>query len=228
VVPLSAVRCGKCLVNSVPRELLPDPPDSSGEQWTLIAGLGNPGRDYAAHRHNIGFQCIDALAQFHGIPLTRKRFKAIYGEGRIAESRVVLLKPQTFMNESGTSVVAASHWYRVPPERIVVIHDDLDLPFGRIRLRPGGSSGGHNGVQSIITELGSADFLRVRVGIGRPSRGDPIDYVLNPFDRDQAPYIPDICARVNEAIVALLSLGIKEAMNLYNGMEPVGPAAEAR
>jgi PTH1 family peptidyl-tRNA hydrolase len=105
-----------------------------------------------------------------------------------------------------------------------VIYDDLDLPFGRIRLRPGGSSGGHNGIRSIIGELGHESFPRIRVGIGRPDHGDPIDYVLNAFDRDQAPYVPDICTRVQAIVVTLLDQGIKEAMNLYNGLDSVRPA----
>jgi PTH1 family peptidyl-tRNA hydrolase len=192
----------------------------------MIAGLGNPGVDYAAHRHNIGFRCIDALAETHGIRLTKKRFKAVYGEGHIGNSRVILLKPQTFMNDSGASVVPASHWYKIPSERIIIVCDDLDLPFGRIRLRPGGGSGGHNGIRSIIAELGREDLPRVRVGIGRPQRGDPIDYVLSTFDRDQAPWLPDICARVNDILVTLLGQGIGDSMNTFNGLGSIVPDTE--
>lgn len=208
----------------MPRPFALTPAESSPSDWALIVGLGNPGVGYAAHRHNIGFRCVDALAAAHDIPVTKKRFKAVYGEGRIGSKRVILLKPQTFMNDSGASVSPASHYYKVPPEQIVVIYDDLDLPFGRIRLRPGGSSGGHNGIRSIIGELGHENFPRIRVGIGRPDHGDPIDYVLNEFDRDQAAYVPDICTRVQAIVVTLLDQGIKEAMNLYNGLDSVRPA----
>lgn len=199
-----------------------DPPS----EWSLVAGLGNPGADYAAHRHNIGFRCVDAIAESHGIALGKKRFKGLYGEGRVQDSRVVLLKPQTFMNDSGASVAPASRWYKVDPGQIIVIYDDLDLPFGRIRVRPGGGSGGHNGIRSVIRELGSERFARIRVGIGRPTQGDPVDYVLNAFDREQAPYIPDICARVNQIVITLLSEGVKEAMNMFNGLDSVRPGPE--
>jgi len=210
----------------VPRQTLLVPAAPGPSEWTLVAGLGNPGAQYAAHRHNIGFLCADALASAHGIALNRTRFKALCGEGRIAGARTVLLKPQTFMNDSGASVAPASRWYKIGPERVVVVYDDLDLPFGKIRLRPGGSSGGHNGIRSIIAELGRQDFARVRVGIGRPSQGDPVDYVLNAFDADQAPYLPDIFARVNELISTLLLYGMKEAMNRFNGLESVRPPVE--
>lgn len=210
----------------MPRQPYSQTTNCPSSQWTLVAGLGNPGADYAAHRHNIGFRCIDAIAERHGIALGKKRFKGLYGEGRVRESRVVLLKPQTFMNDSGSSVAPASRWYKVDPGQIIVIYDDLDLPFGRIRVRPGGGSGGHNGIRSIIRELGSEDFVRIRVGIGRPAQGDPVDYVLNAFDREQAPYIPDICARVNQIVTTLLSEGVKEAMNLFNGLDSVRPGSE--
>ena len=201
--------------------LTPSAPGPS--EWTLIVGLGNPGAKHASHRHNIGFRCVEAFASAHDVQLNRKKFKAHYGEGRVGEARLVLLEPQTYMNDSGAAVAPASHWYKIPPERILVVYDDLDLPFGRIRLRPGGSSGGHNGIRSIIAELGHQDFPRLRVGIGRPAQGDPIDYVLNAFDAEQEPFVPDICARVNQIIETMLARGIKEAMNLYNGLDSVRP-----
>lgn len=194
-------------------------PSTEEGEWILIVGLGNPGSEYAGHRHNIGFRCIDHLAGQHAIALNKKRFKAEYGEGWLCGRRVVLAKPQTFMNDSGAAVAPLERWYKVPPERILVIHDDLDLPFGRIRIRPGGGSGGHNGIKSIIAALGTQAFPRIRVGIGRPQRGDPVDYVLNDFDREQAPFVPEICAQVARAIEAFLTHGIHEAMNLYNGQK---------
>lgn len=193
------------------------PPDGERTEWVLIVGLGNPGAEYAAHRHNIGFRCVDHLAQRHGLALNKRRFKAEYGEGRIGDARVILAKPQTFMNDSGAAVAPLSRWYKIPPERILVIYDDLDLPFGRIRVRPGGGSGGHNGIKSIIASLGTQEFPRIRVGIGRPQRGDPVDYVLNNFDQEQEPLVPDLCERVAQAVETFLTRGIREAMNVHNG-----------
>jgi len=184
----------------------------------LIVGLGNPGPRYERNRHNIGFQCLDRLASEHHISVTRKRFRALVGEGQIAGRRAVLLKPQTFMNDSGLAVAPAVRWYNIPPERILVIYDDLDLPLGKLRLRPGGSSGGHHGIESIIAELGSPDFIRARVGIGRPERGDPVDYVLGDFGAEQEPVIEETRHLVARAVVSVLEEGIDAAMNRYNGM----------
>ncbi|NLD73342.1 MAG: aminoacyl-tRNA hydrolase [Chloroflexi bacterium] len=186
----------------------------------LIVGLGNPERRYAANRHNIGFQCVDVLAERHDIAVTRKRFNALLGEGRIGGERVALLKPQTFMNDSGRAVAPARRWYKASPERILVIYDDLDLPLGKLRIRQGGSSGGHHGINSIIESLGSADFVRLRVGIGRPprGRGDPVDYVLNDFGPDQVPVIEETRERVAEAVGVILAQGVTQAMNDYNGL----------
>jgi len=186
----------------------------------LVVGLGNPGRRYAANRHNIGFQCVDLLAEKHGISLGRKRFKALVGEGRIDGVRVILLEPQTFMNESGLAVAPASRWYRIPPERILVIYDDLDLPAGRLRIREGGSSGGHHGIESIIQELGSDAFVRLRVGIGRPLRGqgDPVDYVLEDFNGEQCSAMAAAREHVAEAVRIILTEGVAQAMNTYNGL----------
>ena len=193
-------------------------------QWILIVGLGNPGAEYADHRHNIGFRCVDHLAQQHGLTLNKRRFKAIFGEGRLDGERVILAQPQTFMNDSGSAVAPLSRWYKIPPEQILVIYDDLDLPFGRIRVRPGGGSGGHNGIKSIIASLGTQGFPRIRVGIGRPRHGDPVDYVLNAFDRDQAPFVPDLCDRVAQAVETFIAEGVREAMNVHNGPDqlPLG------
>ncbi len=209
------------MVQDLLRRLKPSSPPGDGLDWTLVVGLGNPGAEYADHRHNIGFRCIDHLAQEHGVALTKKRFKAVLGEGRIAGARVILAKPQTFMNDSGAAVGPLSRWYKIPPERVLVIYDDLDLPFGRIRVRPGGGSGGHNGIKSVIAALGTQEFPRIRVGIGRPQRGDPVDYVLNAFDREQAPFVPDLCERVAQAVETFLSQGIREAMNVHNGPDAI-------
>lgn len=189
-----------------------------GEAAYLIVGLGNPGRKYAGNRHNIGFRMIDRLAGAHGIHVARrKRFHAELGEGAIGAHRVVLAKPLTFMNDSGRAVQAIRHWYKVPTQHILVIYDDLDLPLGRIRLRQGGSSGGHNGMRSTITALGGNDFCRLRIGIGRPPRGDPIDYVLSDFSPDEEPVVLRLCDRIDEMVLRYLDDGIRAAMNEYNG-----------
>lgn len=186
----------------------------------LIAGLGNPERRYACNRHNIGFQCVDLLAERHGVAVTRRRFQSLFGEGRISEQRVALLKPQTYMNDSGRAVGPAARWYKVTPERLLVIYDDLDLPLGRLRIRLGGSSGGHHGINSIMEALGHGDFVRLRVGIGRPERGrgDPIDYVLQDFTPEQCAAIAEARERVAEAVAVILAEGVTEAMNRFNGL----------
>ena len=193
----------------------------------LFVGLGNPGQRYAQTRHNIGFRCIDFLAQRNSIEITRKRFAAKLGEGSIGGEHVVLAKPLTFMNDSGKAVQPISHWFKVAPERILVIYDDLDLPIGRLRLRPGGSSGGHRGINSIITDTGNQDFNRLRIGIGRPAQGDPIDYVLNAFSPDEERIISEVIKLVEPIVGCYLSEGIAQAMNRYNNVnlasQPVTP-----
>ncbi|HWQ59408.1 MAG TPA: aminoacyl-tRNA hydrolase [Clostridia bacterium] len=145
----------------------------------LIVGLGNPGREYAMTRHNIGFMTLDALAGRHGIDIRRERFRSVFGEGRIEGERIVLAKPATFMNNSGWAVRDLVNWYKVAPSELVVIFDDADIPLGTIRVREGGSSGSHNGMKSIIYQLGFDDFPRVRVGIGSPEgERDMIAHVL--------------------------------------------------
>ncbi|NLG50205.1 MAG: aminoacyl-tRNA hydrolase [Chloroflexi bacterium] len=190
----------------------------AGEGIHLIVGLGNPGPRYAKTRHNIGFMCIDYLAQEYDISVKRKRFKALLGEGRIGAQRVVLAKPLTFMNDSGQAVSPISRWYKVPPERILIIHDDLDLPLGKIRLRPSGSAAGHHGMESIIAELGTSAFPRLRIGIGRPERGDPIDYVLGDFSRDQEATMRATLELVGRLIPMYLDEGITKAMNEFNSL----------
>ena len=186
---------------------------------TLIVGLGNPGPKYAQNRHNVGFQCVEHIARAHGIALHRERLRARLGEGQIEGCAVVLAQPQTFMNDSGQSVAPLSRWYKIPPERLLVIYDDLDLPLGRLRLRPNGGSGGHNGIRSIIALLGTQDFARLRVGIGRPTHGEPVDYVLNDFSPEQTATIQAAYARVEEIVRCVLARGVHEAMDRYNRVE---------
>lgn len=185
----------------------------------LVAGLGNPGREYENTRHNVGFMCADALAQAHGLAFDpKKRSKARTATGHVARQRVVIAKPQTFMNLSGSAVQGLAAFYKIPPERILVIYDDLDLPAGMLRIRPKGGSGGHKGMTDIIRRLGTQDFPRIRFGIGRPpGRMDPAAYVLRPFDRDELPQVQDSIERVVGAVETWLREGIDTAMNRYNG-----------
>jgi len=182
----------------------------------LIIGLGNPGRKYAGNRHNVGFQCLDHLAEAWGLSFSRRKHKALQAQGQIASLKVILAKPQTFMNLSGDAVGRMARFYKVPPENILVIHDDLDLPLGRIRLRPEGGSGGHKGMKSIIEHLGANGFPRLRVGIGRPTHGDPVDYVLDDFTPDERITIDVLYERVVSAVEFWLTEGVAAAMNRYN------------
>ncbi|HET9014371.1 MAG TPA: aminoacyl-tRNA hydrolase [Thermomicrobiaceae bacterium] len=188
----------------------------SGRATVMIAGLGNPGRKYAGTRHNIGFLVVDELARRLPRGENRRRFDSQLTETSTPGARVVLLKPETFMNLSGNAVSAAARWYRVPPERVLLVHDDMDLPFGQLRLRPGGSSGGHNGVTSVIQQLGTERIPRLRIGIGRPELGTTISYVLNRFTRDEERALPDVVANAADAALSWERDGIEVAMNLYN------------
>ncbi|MFN2231693.1 MAG: aminoacyl-tRNA hydrolase [Anaerolineae bacterium] len=170
----------------------------SGERdWMLIVGLGNPGREYAGNRHNVGFDCVDLLAEKHGIALSKSQHKARLGTGQVAGRQAILAEPQTYVNSSGEAVGAVARYYKVAPEDVLVIYDDLDLPQGTIRLRPGGSSGGHNGIKSIIEHLGTQAFPRVRIGIGRPpGRMEPKDYVLQDFSAAEREGMAEVYDRV--------------------------------
>jgi PTH1 family peptidyl-tRNA hydrolase len=190
----------------------------------LIVGLGNPGFLYARNRHNVGFMCVSHLARTYRITFDRKQGHARTGIGNISRHRVVLARPQTYMNASGESVGALMKRLNVTPADLIVIHDDLDLPPGKIRLRLGGSSGGHKGIDSIIARIGTPDFFRVRVGIGRPDTGENaadkesavIDYVLKDFTPEEKKIIDTVVPKVSEAIACLLAEGLTAAMNKYN------------
>jgi PTH1 family peptidyl-tRNA hydrolase len=182
----------------------------------LIVGLGNPGRKHANNRHNVGFQCLDRLAEALGLSFSRRKHKALLAQGETAGIKVILAKPQTFMNLSGEAVERLAHFYQVTPENILVIYDDLDLPVGKIRLRPEGGSGGHKGMKSIIEHLGTNGFCRLRVGIGRPPHGDPVDYVLGDFTPDERIAMDEARERVVSAVELWLAEGIVVAMNKYN------------
>jgi peptidyl-tRNA hydrolase, PTH1 family len=183
----------------------------------LIVGLGNPGLKYAANRHNVGFRCLDRLAAAHDLGFDRRQKKARVALGAIRGRRVVLAQPQTFMNDSGQSVAPLVQFYRVPPARLLVVYDDLDLPLGTLRLRPEGGSGGHKGMRSIIAQLGDQTFARLRIGIGRPpGQMDPAAYVLQDFAADEEPVIQEALERAVAAVEAWLVEGVEMAMSRHN------------
>lgn len=183
----------------------------------LIIGLGNPGSKYQSTRHNIGFLALDAIASRHDISVSLKGFDALYGKGKIRDVPVLLAKPQTFMNISGVSVRKLVDYFKIDLENIIVIHDDIDLPFNTMRLKTGGGHAGHKGIISIIDELGDPAFIRVRIGIGKPQDGFAVEkYVLEAFTEDELKLLPNITERVSDAVTVILSSGIQAAMNQYN------------
>lgn len=184
----------------------------------LIVGLGNPGERYARTRHNIGFEAIDTLARRHGLEFRGKRANSLIAEGQIAGQRVALVKPQTYMNLSGQAVSSLRNWYKIDPAReLLVVYDDLDLPFGKLRLRERGSAGTHNGMRSIVAQLGSSDFPRLRVGIDQPpGKMDAAAYVLSRFRKEEEAELPFLLDTIADAVEVVLREGLTAAMNRYN------------
>jgi PTH1 family peptidyl-tRNA hydrolase len=194
-----------------------DGPRFASDDRFLIVGLGNPGRGHLFNRHNLGFMVADRLAARHAIELKRVQSKTIIGSGRVAGRPVIIAKPQTFMNLSGESVRSLLGYYRIPAERLLVIYDELDIPFGVIRLREKGGAGGHNGMRSIIQHVGS-DFPRLRLGIGRPpGRMDPAAYVLQDFGGDELPIVSQMLSSAVEAVESFIADGINITMSRFNG-----------
>ncbi|HUL20981.1 MAG TPA: aminoacyl-tRNA hydrolase [Thermodesulfobacteriota bacterium] len=182
----------------------------------IIVGLGNPGTQYRMSRHNIGFQVVDRLAQINHISVRTRRFSSVYGTGWINSHQIVLSKPMTFMNRSGEAVKKTTDFFRLGMEDLVVVHDDLDLPFGRLRFKRRGGDGGHQGVRSIIERMGGNNFLRLKVGIGRPPRGlDSADYVLETFDRNEESLLDQILPQAVESLKVMLLEGLEKAMNQF-------------
>ncbi len=182
----------------------------------LLVGLGNPGDKYAGTRHNAGFQVAERVAERYRIALKKKGYKGIYGVGRAAGEETTILLPQTFMNCSGASVNAAYKSLGVAPGDLIVIYDDLDLPLGRIRIRPEGGHGGHNGIRDIIAIAGFKDFVRVKVGIGRPERGDVTGHVLGRFNSEEKKLLPQVLDLAADAVETILADGVLGAMNKFN------------
>jgi PTH1 family peptidyl-tRNA hydrolase len=183
----------------------------------LIVGLGNPGREYEKSRHNAGFLVVDRLASRHGLPPPKARFHADCSEGAIAGCRVLVLKPMTYMNRSGTSVREAAQFYKISPDDVLVIVDDIDLPCGRIRLRPGGSAGGHNGLSDIELALQSRDYPRLRVGIDPPGRIPQRDYVLGRFTPEQWEKVDPALDRAADCAECWLGDDLDRVMGRFNG-----------
>jgi PTH1 family peptidyl-tRNA hydrolase len=187
----------------------------------LIIGLGNPGTGYAGSRHNIGFMCLSAFAGEHGITFDKKQGQARVGSGLIGDTKVVLARPQTYMNTSGQAVEYLVKWYKIELDDLIVIHDDLDLPLGKIRIRKSGGAAGHHGIESIVDWLGNPDFIRIRVGIGRPqtpesSEDAVIRFVLSNFSEAEKKVIMPVISRVAESLDSLVIAGLEAAMNKFN------------
>jgi len=188
----------------------------------LIVGLGNPGRKYEGTKHNVGFEVIDKLASSYNISVTKVKHKGLIGEGNICGEKVLLLKPQTFMNLSGESVKEVLTFYKLKNEDIIVIYDDTSLPVGATRIREKGSAGGHNGIKNIIAHLGTDVFLRIKVGVGeKPDGWDLADYVLSKFSKDDAPLIESGKDRAVLALELILKEGVAKAMNETNSVPKI-------
>ncbi len=193
----------------------------------MIVGLGNPGPRYTHNRHNVGFQIVDELAQKHDLPFDKRQFKALIASGRIHGQRVLLVKPQTYMNLSGEAVQPLVRYYQVELPDLMVVFDDMDLPLGVIRLRPFGGAGGHNGMKSIIQRLGSNRFPRLRVGIDRPpGRMDPAAYVLQDFSPEEEALMAQVRDRAVRALETWLDAGIDAAMNAFNNSPGRAPSSD--
>ena len=202
-------------MDSLQRPKLPDN-GSGSDGRILIAGLGNPGRKYAGNRHNIGFMAINRLSEKHGLPMDRVQQRSMVGSGRIGERSVILAKPQTYMNRSGEVVGSLARFYKIETADTLVVYDELDLPFGSLRLRQQGGAGGHNGMRSIIQHLGN-DFPRLRIGIGRPpGQMDPAAYVLQDFRDQELPLLTEVLDGAVAAIESFIQDGIDLAMTWHN------------
>lgn len=184
----------------------------------IVAGLGNPGREYDMTRHNIGFEAIDYIADNKNVKVNKLKYKALYGETKIGTEKVYLVKPQTYMNLSGESIREFCSFFKVPPENVIIINDDISLDTGKIRIRAKGSAGGHNGLKSIIYQLNSDNFPRIRIGVGAPKHEDYelADYVLGRFSKDEIPVLEDAIVKTAKAVEEIIKNNIDSAMNKFN------------
>ena len=189
---------------------------SGGFQWLLVC-LGNPGREYANTRHNIGFLAADALEKRTGVKFNKLKYRALTGEVTLGGQRVLVVKPQTYMNLSGEAVKLAGGFYKIPPERILVLYDDVSLPLGKLRIRASGSAGGHNGIKNIIAHLGTDAFPRIKVGVGAPQREDGlVDWVIGSFTASERKVVDAAIERALDAAACVIEKGVSEAQNRFN------------
>ena len=184
----------------------------------IIAGLGNPGREYDMTRHNIGFEVIDYLAEQYNVKVNKLKFKSLYGETNLGGEKVYLVKPQTYMNLSGEAIREFCAFYKIPSENVIIINDDISLEAGKVRIRRKGSAGGHNGLKSIIYQLGTDEFPRIKMGVGAPKHEgyDLADYVLGRLTKDEIPILEDAIIRASKAAVEIVRAGVDSAMNKYS------------
>ena len=191
----------------------------TGDLMYIIAGLGNPGKNYVGTRHNMGFEVIDTIASKYNININKEKFKAHFGEGRIGNEKVILVKPQTFMNLSGESIREFVEWYKTEPENLIVIYDDVSLPVGKLRIRPKGSAGGHNGMKSIIYQIQRDVFPRIKVGVGAPQNKDYdlADYVLGRFTKEEVEVLIPVAIKAASAVETIIISGTEKAMAEFNG-----------
>lgn len=183
----------------------------------VVVGLGNPGKQYQQTRHNVGFDAIDVLSEKLDIRVDKIKYKAIIGEGQYQGEKIMLVKPQTYMNLSGESVLRICQYYNLPTEKLIVVFDDIDTDLGKLRIRKKGSGGTHNGMRNIIYLLQKDDFPRVRIGIGKPERGDLKDFVLRRFSQDEKILMKDTISRAADAVLAIVREDVDKAMNQFNG-----------
>ncbi len=191
----------------------------SNDTW-LIVGLGNPGKQYENTRHNCGFRALDTLAQKLSCKIDKSKFQGLYGQVQYNGTKLFLLKPMTFMNLSGRSLLQLSAYFSIPPQRIIVIFDDISLPLGKLRIRGDGSAGGHNGIKSIISELGSQEFPRIKIGVGAKAHPeqDLADWVLSSFTKEEDKLLTAALERSAEAALCIIDRGVSTAANGYNGL----------
>lgn len=183
----------------------------------LVAGLGNPGEEYSSSRHNVGFIVVDEIAKRLGISLKKKGFRSLFAEALLEEKKIILLKPQTYMNLSGDAVSDAVEFFKISLKDIIVVHDEIDLPLGSMKIKTGGGSAGHKGVRSIVNCLGDSGFVRVRVGVGKPlQKSEVIGHVLSGFGKEEKRIMEDMVVRAADAVLEIILRGLESAMNKFN------------
>ena len=186
----------------------------------LIVGLGNIGKQYENTRHNIGFKAVEFIGEKYNISINRIKFKGTYGEGTIGDEKVILLKPSTFMNLSGESVREVANFYKIPAANIIILHDDMSIDVGRMRIRAKGSAGGQNGIKNIILQLGTEEFPRIKLGVGQPKPNmDWISHVMGGFSKEEKPRLEQIISASSDAVEIMIKSGVSEAMNKFNGFK---------